>query len=109
MVKKSIVQKVAQKIRGLRKIKKMSQVLLAEKARLHQTLIGKMERAEINPTIISLEKVARALDISLSELLSFPEDKREIDIDVKTFNKAIEILEYILEEVKQLKKDQDNK
>lgn len=105
MEKISIVQKVAQKIRGLRKIKKMSQVQLAEKARLHQTLIGKMERAEINPSIVSLEKVAKALDISLSELLAFPEDKKEIDVDTKTLNKAIEILEYILEEAKDLKKD----
>lgn len=105
MEKISIVQKVAQKIRGLRKIKKMSQVQLAEKARLHQTLIGKMERAEINPSIVSLEKVAKALNISLSELLAFPEDKKEIDVDTKTLNKAIEILEYILEEAKDLKKD----
>lgn len=105
MKKKNIVQKIAQKIRGLRKIKKMSQVQLAEKARLHQTFIGKMERAEINPTIISLEKVAKALNISLSELLTFPEDRKEIDTDTKTLNKAIEILEYILEEAKALRKD----
>jgi transcriptional regulator with XRE-family HTH domain len=105
MKKKSIVQKVAQKIRILRKIKKMSQVQLAEKARLHQTFIGKMERAEINPTIVSLEKVAKALNISLSELLTLPEDKKEIDTDTKTLNKAIEILEYILEEAKELTKD----
>jgi len=109
MDKKSIVQKVAQKIRGLRKIKNMSQVQLAEKARLHQTLIGKMERAEINPSITSLEKVAKALDISLSELLSFPEDKKEIDVDIKTLNKAIEILEHILEEAKELKKEESKK
>ena len=104
MKKKNIVQKIAQKIRGLRKIKKMSQVQLAEKARLHQTLIGKMERAEINPTIVSLEKVAKALNISLSELLTFPEDRKEIDIDSKTLNKAIEILNYLLEEAKELSK-----
>lgn len=104
MKKKAIVRKIGQKIRLLRKIKKMSQVGLAEKAQLHQTLIGKIERAEINPTVTSLGKVAKALNISMSELFTFPKDKKEIDADIKTLNKTIEILKHILEEAKELGK-----
>lgn len=105
MKKKPIVQKIGQKIRILRKIKKMSQVELADKAKLHQTLIGKIERAEINPTITSLAKVANALNVSLSELFTFPKEKRKIDIDVRMLNKVIEILTRVLEETKELEKD----
>jgi len=49
----TILDKVGKRIRELRKIKKMSQEQLAEKADLHPSLIDKMERAEINPTIVS--------------------------------------------------------
>jgi transcriptional regulator with XRE-family HTH domain len=105
MKKKPIVRKIGQKIRILRKIKKMSQMDLAEKSKLHQTLIGKIERAEINPTIASLEKIAKALNMPLSELFTFPKETGEIDVDVRILNKAIEILTRVLEEAKELKRD----
>jgi transcriptional regulator with XRE-family HTH domain len=105
MKKKSIVREIGQKIRILRKIKKMSQVELANKARLHQTLIGKIERAEINPTVASLEKIANAFNIPLAELFTFAKGKGVVDTDIKTLNKAIEILKHILEETKELTKN----
>jgi len=91
-----VLHKVAKRIKDLRKIKKMSQETLAGKADLHPTLIGKMERAEINPTIASLQKIAKAFNISLAELLTFPDDKNIIDVDVLVLDKAIEILKQII-------------
>jgi transcriptional regulator with XRE-family HTH domain len=58
-------------LRELRTIKGYSQERLAEKASLHFTYIGGIERGERNPTLINIEKLADALSISLPELFSF--------------------------------------
>ena len=70
-----IRNKFGKRLRELRTAKGYSQEQLAEKATLHWTYIGGIERGERNPTLINVEKLARALDISLPELLSF--DKPE--------------------------------
>jgi len=62
----------------------MSQEQLAEKADLHPTFIGKIERAEINPTVVSLKKIARAFEIPMSELLIFSEDRKIYDENIET-------------------------
>jgi transcriptional regulator with XRE-family HTH domain len=93
----NILHKLAKRIRDLRKLKRMSQEVLAERATLHPSLIGKMERGEINPTIISLEKIAKAFNISLAELLSFPDDRHILDADTLLLDKSIEILKQIIE------------
>ena len=46
----------------------MSQEQLAEKAGLHSTYIGQLERGEKNATLESVEKVARALDLPFEVL-----------------------------------------
>jgi transcriptional regulator with XRE-family HTH domain len=56
-------------IREKRKEKKMSQEDLAFKADLHRTYIGMLERAEKNITLENINKLAKALDLSVSELL----------------------------------------
>ena len=66
-----IRNKFGKRLRELRGVKGYSQEQLAEMATLHWTYIGGIERGERNPTLINLEKLARALDISLPELFSF--------------------------------------
>lgn len=61
-------------IREKRLVNSLSQEQLAEKAKLHRTYIGMVERAERNITILNLLKICQALDISLSELLNFQGD-----------------------------------
>ena len=46
----------------------MSQEALAEKAGLHRTYIGMIERAEKNITLASIEKIARALGVPVREM-----------------------------------------
>ncbi|MFW2178469.1 MULTISPECIES: helix-turn-helix domain-containing protein [unclassified Moraxella] len=58
-------------IRDKRLVCQLSQEQLADKANLHRTYIGMVERAERNITIINLLKICEALEISLSDLLSF--------------------------------------
>lgn len=88
-----ILDKVSKRIRELRKINKLSQEKLAEKADVHPTYIGKIERAEMNPSIVFLEKIAKGLNVSLAELFTFPDDKKLAKSKASTLDKAIELLE----------------
>lgn len=56
------------RVKEIRKEKKLSQEELADKANLHRTYIGMIERAEKNITLINIEKIALAFDISITEL-----------------------------------------
>jgi len=60
---------------------------------LHPTFIGNIERAEKNPTITSLEKIARAFNIPLTELLTFPDDQKFVHANTQALNKALKLLE----------------
>jgi len=46
----------------------LSQEKLAEKAGVHRTYIGMIERAEKNISLLSIQKLSNALGISLREL-----------------------------------------
>jgi len=65
-----ILRKFGEKVRKQRKQKKLSQEALAEKAGLHRTYIGMIERAEKNITLINIEKIANALEISIKDFFS---------------------------------------
>jgi transcriptional regulator with XRE-family HTH domain len=67
-VKEAILIKFGQKIRQERLKQNLSQEELAEKANLHRTYIGMIERAEKNITLINIEKISNALGVSISEL-----------------------------------------
>lgn len=68
-MKKEILIKFGERVRDLRKEKDLSQEQLAFKANLHRTYIGMIERAEKNITLLNIEKIATALNISLSDIL----------------------------------------
>jgi transcriptional regulator with XRE-family HTH domain len=60
-------------IRRLRKQRGLSQELLAERARMHLNHVSSIERGERNPGFLSLLKIARGLDVPVTELLvEFP-------------------------------------
>ena len=64
----SIAKIIGERLRAYRIQKGWSQEMLAEKAELHHTYIGQLERGEKNATSETIYKVATALDIPLSAL-----------------------------------------
>jgi len=57
-------------VRKRRLALRLSQEGLAERANLHWTYIGGIERGERNVSLINIVKIARALNTSASNLLS---------------------------------------
>ncbi len=68
MEHKEILIKFGNRVRQLRKEKKISQEELSFKADLHRTYIGMIERAEKNITLVNIEKIAKALNVDIKEL-----------------------------------------
>lgn len=67
-IMKEIAKIVGERLRFYRNQKGFCQEELAEKAGLHNTYIGQLERGEKNATLESVEKVAKALDLPLEAL-----------------------------------------
>lgn len=63
-----IAKTVGQRIRNYRTRQGLSQEKLAEMSGCHPTYIGQVERGEKNATLESIEKIAAALNVSLSKL-----------------------------------------
>ena len=69
MQKSPILELLGQNVRKLRVERGLSQEELADKAGLHRTYIGMIERAEKNITLCNMEKIANALSVSIDNLL----------------------------------------
>ncbi|RAV17821.1 transcriptional regulator [Paenibacillus contaminans] len=93
------------RIRQLRKEKGLTQAELGEKMQISQGYIGEIERGLVNVSMETLDKIVKALGITLYELFDF----RDIDIDEQHLEKEtiIEVhkkmlLERSLSEVKMI-------
>ncbi len=69
MKKKPILVKFGKVVRRERMKKGITQEELAFRAGVHRTDIGMIERAEKNITLSNIEKIAKALRLSLDKLL----------------------------------------
>ncbi len=70
MTNKSITA-IAAKLKKTRLAKGLTQQVVAEKADLSPNYYARIERAEVSPSIESLEKLVRALKIKSSDILPF--------------------------------------
>jgi len=64
-----ILIRFGDKVKKLRKANGWSQEELAKRAGLHRTYIGSIERSERNVSLINIEKIAKALDVNVKNLL----------------------------------------
>ncbi len=72
MKKDDLLVKFGKRIKFLRKAKGInSQMALALKVGIDRTYIGGIERGERNVALKNIEKIAKALGVSLDELFKF--------------------------------------
>lgn len=64
-----IQKKFGETLREIRKGKNLSQEDVANKSKLHRTYISDIERGARNVSLVNIEKIAKALKISLSDLV----------------------------------------
>ena len=74
-MKSKILTQFGNKVRQERHKRNLSQEELANRAGLHRTYIGMIERAEKNITLENIAKIAHALDLELVDL--FRDDSHE--------------------------------
>jgi len=60
---------LARNVRVFRELKGWSQEELAERSHVHRTYVSQVERGLRNPTIVIVERLAKALKMTASDLL----------------------------------------
>lgn len=65
------IQQFGKNLRKIRKDKKMSQEDLAMNADTSRSQIARIERGEINPSITTVNRFAKALQIDIQSLFQF--------------------------------------
>lgn len=69
---------VSENLKRLRGDKKMSLDALSKLSGVSKSMLGQIERGEVNPTISTVWKIAKGLRVSFSELLSRPQTECEV-------------------------------
>ena len=65
----SVTVELGRRVRALRQERSLSQEKLAEKARVHRTYVGSLERGERNVALINIVRLAEALGVDPCELV----------------------------------------
>ena len=68
-LRQPVLKKFGANVRAFREKRELSQEKLAELADLDRTYVSGVERGVRNPTVVVLEKIARALKVSSAKLL----------------------------------------
>lgn len=67
----AITMKTAKRLRALRDDRNLTQVQVADKAKMSPNYYAKIERGEVRPSIDMYERLAKALKVTASELFPF--------------------------------------
>ncbi|MGF6764758.1 transcriptional regulator with XRE-family HTH domain [Paraburkholderia sp. GAS33] len=62
----------AANMRRIRKAKELTQEKIAELAELHPNYVSSVERGERNISICNIERIAKALGVTMAELVAAP-------------------------------------
>ena len=89
---KSLRRRFGEKVRALRKAKRLTQEKLGEKSGLHHTYIGSIERAECNLSMDNIAKVAKGLEIEPYELFRFSSGEEAVSEREKSIMELAEAL-----------------
>ncbi|HEV7692465.1 MAG TPA: helix-turn-helix transcriptional regulator [Hyphomonadaceae bacterium] len=61
--------RIGMNVQRLRRAKELSQEELAARAEVHQTYLSGVERGRRNPSVLVLERIAKALGADIEELV----------------------------------------
>ena len=68
---KIFITNLGKRLREIRISKNLSQEIVANDSNIPINQIGRIERAEINTSIITIYKIAKALDVNVIDFLQF--------------------------------------
>lgn len=74
-MEKALKYKVGERIKEIRNEKNISQQDLAAKCNFEKSNLSRLEAGRTDPKLSTLEKVAKGLDVTLSELFKFQKGK----------------------------------
>lgn len=77
LMKGDLLASFGRQVRTLRQARNLSQEELAERARVHRTYVGMIERGEKNITLRNIAKLAGALKVPIHELLNMEKQNGE--------------------------------
>ncbi len=77
MSEEDLARAFGELVRRLRKEKELSQERLAELSGLHRNYIGAIERVERTPSIVTADKLAKALGTTLAGLFTMLEQESD--------------------------------
>ena len=66
---------VGERVKSLRRSLRLSQEALADAAELDRTYIASIERGKRNVSIVNIEKIAKALNVTLANFFDFEEEE----------------------------------
>jgi len=72
---RNLSSQIWKRIRACRKLARLTQEQLAERADLSPHFLGFVERGKANPSLNSLVRIAGALGVQLGELFQFPKEE----------------------------------
>lgn len=67
---KKVLQDLGQKIKAVRINKHLTQSALAQLCKCEKAAMSRIESGHINLTLLTLQKISKALEVPISELLS---------------------------------------
>jgi transcriptional regulator with XRE-family HTH domain len=92
---------LAANLKRLRKKKRWSQTQLAEHIGSHLSHINRIETGKYNPSLDVVQKLAKALDVTIDYLVSdTAEDLQEVRIEDKSLLERVKLIDSLEEEDK---------
>lgn len=88
---------IGSKIKNTREAKGLTQKEVAISVNMDQSQYSKIEKGKTDPSTSTLEKIAKALDVELSELFASGNIFKDIDSADKTLVEKIKLIEQLEE------------
>jgi transcriptional regulator with XRE-family HTH domain len=87
-----ILKLVGNRIRQIRKEKGLSQEQVGEKADFHYSYIGRIERGEKNISLLTLSRIADALNVGIHQFFSYAVELEELTTKEKAIKEILHLL-----------------